>query len=105
MRTAAEKLQCIKETAKIIENSYKLMSRGEKNISADDFTPLLILVLIRAAPKRLISSIKYCLGHYSFIESFASASKLLSNEGYFLTQIRAAIHFCDTATSDNIELF
>ena len=58
LRTAAEKLNCMEETTKIISNSYKLMSRNEKAVTADDFAPLLILVLIMAAPKRLISSIK-----------------------------------------------
>jgi hypothetical protein len=60
LRTAAEKLNCIEETARIISNSYKLMSKSEKAVTGDDFTPLMILVLIMAAPKRLISSIKYC---------------------------------------------
>lgn len=71
LRTAAEKLHCIEETTRIIANSYMLMSKSQKTATADDIYPLVILVLIRAAPKRLISSI-------SFIESFASQSKLLS---------------------------
>lgn len=59
MRTAAEKLHCIEETSKIIANSYMLMSKNQKPATADDLSPLMILVLIMAAPKRLISSIKY----------------------------------------------
>lgn len=35
------------------------MSKNDRHVTADDFSPLMILVLIMAAPKRLISSIKY----------------------------------------------
>lgn len=38
-----------------------LMSKSDKAVSADDIYPLMILVLIRSAPKRLISSIRYLL--------------------------------------------
>jgi len=41
----------------------------------------------------------------SFIESFASPSKLLSKEGYCLTQIKGALQFCDTVSSENLQLF
>ena len=34
------------------------MSKSDKAVTADDMAPLLILVLIMAAPQRLISSIK-----------------------------------------------
>jgi len=37
------------------------MSKSDKAVSADDIYPLMILVLIRSAPKRLISSIRYLL--------------------------------------------
>ena len=34
------------------------MSKNERSATADDISPLMIIVLIMAAPKRLISSIK-----------------------------------------------
>lgn len=43
------------------------MSKSDSPASADDIYPLVILVLIRAAPKRLVSSIRYSLFYIALL--------------------------------------
>lgn len=59
MKTAGEKLNCIVEACKLIVECYSLICVKDAPVSAEDVYPIVIYVLIRAAPRRLISNIKY----------------------------------------------
>lgn len=58
MKTASEKLTCIVECSKMLIKSYSLVGVNEGPVSAEDIYPIVINVVIKAAPRRLISNIK-----------------------------------------------
>ncbi|CAN0159024.1 unnamed protein product, partial [Ectocarpus sp. 12 AP-2014] len=55
---------------------------------ADDFLPALILLVKRANPPGLHSTLE-------FVQSFRDPSKLLSEAGYVLTQLVSAVCFLE----------
>ena len=62
LKTASEKLNAILECSKIVSKSYTLISPDDKPVTADDIYPIVGYVLIKAAPRRLVSNMKYfCL--------------------------------------------
>ena len=73
VKTAGEKLNCINECIKIIVNSYHLINDSDDPASAEDIYPLVVYVLIKAAPKRMISNMTYFIVYQQrFIEYFAN---------------------------------
>lgn len=61
---------------------------GGDGFGADAALPLFILVVIRAKPQRLSS---VCL----YMERFTTRAQMLTEQGYALTQVRAAISFAE----------
>lgn len=59
MKTAGEKLNCIVEACKLINQCYSVICSNDSPVTADDIYPIVIYVLIKAAPRRLVSNIKY----------------------------------------------
>ncbi|KAK6203259.1 uncharacterized protein RJT21DRAFT_25849 [Scheffersomyces amazonensis] len=83
-RAPRDKIICILNACKIIF-SYLKVSKQETN--ADEFIPLLILVLIKAKTNNLISNINY-------IENFRGQEWLIHGEtSYYLSSIQGAIGF------------
>jgi len=84
-KTPRDKLVCIRNCSKVI---YKLLSTGGEGSKsgADDFLPVLIIILIHANPPNLQSNIQY-------IRRFRHPSRLLEEAGYYLTQLESAVHF------------
>ena len=58
LKTSSEKLNAILECNKIIEKSYALVSPEEKPVTPDDIYPIIVYVLIKAAPRRLNSNMQ-----------------------------------------------
>lgn len=56
VKTAGEKLNCIMECSKVIISSYRLINDSDQPASAEDIYPLVVYVLLKAAPKRMISN-------------------------------------------------
>ncbi|MDR3547346.1 MAG: hypothetical protein P4M11_03560 [Candidatus Pacebacteria bacterium] len=54
-----EKLGCYVAAYEIIANGIATFSAGEKIVGADDTTPIIVYLLIRAAPERVFSTMKY----------------------------------------------
>jgi hypothetical protein len=78
------KVDCLKDCSAAIFKALQKM-HGDSTVSgADDFLPLLILVLIEANPRRLKSNLKY-------IQTFVNPAKLVSEAGYILTQFVSAV--------------
>ena len=59
MKTASEKLTCIVDCSKMLIKSYSLVGSSDSPVSAEDIYPIVVNVLIKAAPRRLVSNIKY----------------------------------------------
>lgn len=57
-----------------------------RDITADDFVPVLTYVILKSNPQSLISNINY-------INDFRCEKLLLGSWGYFFTSIAMSIHF------------
>eukprot|EP00127_Corallochytrium_limacisporum_P002201 Clim_evm95s108 gene=Clim_evmTU95s108 len=67
-----------------------------KAVSADDFLPLLIYVIMKTAPRNLAYNLQ-------FISLFASPSKLVSGEGgYHFTNVCAAVNFIENISYEKL---
>ena len=81
-----DKLICVRNCSKVIYKMLEAAAGQGSTSGADDFLPVLIIVLIRANPANLQSNIQY-------IRRFRNPSKLLEEAGYYLTQLESAVHF------------
>ena len=68
---------------------------GPSSRGADDFLPLLIYVLIRAAPPRLASNLEY-------VQRFRGARRFHGEAAYFFTQLYAAASFVETVNTTSL---
>ncbi|KAG1045841.1 hypothetical protein G6F43_011217 [Rhizopus delemar] len=82
-----DKLICILNCCKVIFGLIKHMNNEEGG--ADVFLPLLIYVVIRANPPRLISNVQY-------ISRFRHPDHLRAEAGYYLTNLMGAIEFIES---------
>lgn len=77
-----DKLICILNCCRVV---YRMLSSGQES-GADDFLPVLLIVVIRASPAHLHSNTQY-------IRRYRNPSKLIEEPGYYLTQLESAVHF------------
>jgi len=98
-----DKLVCILNACRVITDILKLTRRGQSGLqgkrplSADDFLPLLIYLLIRANPPRLHSNAEY-------IATFRHPSRLNGEDAYFVTTLLSAKEFLVSARPDAFEI-
>ncbi|KAI9482986.1 MAG: hypothetical protein EXX96DRAFT_556407 [Benjaminiella poitrasii] len=89
-----DKLICILNCCKVI---FGLMKHMERDEGADVFLPLLIYVVIRANPPRLISNAQY-------ISRFRNPEHLRAEAGYYLTNLMGAIEFIETMDVNSLSI-
>ncbi|KAL9541681.1 hypothetical protein MBANPS3_008989 [Mucor bainieri] len=89
-----DKLICILNCCKVI---FGLMKHMEGDEGADVFLPLLIYVVIRANPPKLISNVQY-------ISRFRNPDHLRSEAGYYLTNLMGAIEFIETMDVNSLSI-
>ncbi|KAI9250419.1 hypothetical protein EDC94DRAFT_623230 [Helicostylum pulchrum] len=89
-----DKLICILNCCKVI---FGLMKHMEGDEGADVFLPLLIFVVIRANPPRLISNVQY-------ISRFRNPDHLRSEAGYYLTNLMGAVEFIETMDASSLSV-
>lgn len=85
-RAPRDKLVCILNCCKVINNLLTSVSAKENPPGADDFLPVLIYVTIKANPPQLHSNLLY-------IQRFRRQTRLVSEAAYFFTNILSAESF------------
>ncbi|XP_065191149.1 rab5 GDP/GTP exchange factor-like [Sycon ciliatum] len=96
-RTPAEKLRRVTQCCMQIFNALTHATNGTP-ASADDFLPVLIYVVLQAAPPRMNSNIQY-------ISRFSYQNNLLSGEsGYHFTNLCCAAAFLENASPEQLHV-
>ncbi|TXT15750.1 hypothetical protein VHUM_00253 [Vanrija humicola] len=89
-----DKMICILNCCKVIFGLIRHTS-GSDATSADAFVPILIFVVLRAAPENMLSNIEY-------ISRFRNAEKLQGEAGYYLSSLQGAIQFIETMDASSL---
>ncbi|VEN49439.1 unnamed protein product [Callosobruchus maculatus] len=87
-RTPRDKVKCVAHCAKCIMDLLGLSQANGVAATADDFTPVLVYVIIKVNPDDLLSTIQY-------VNSFFQ-SQLSGEELYWWTQFCAAVEYIKT---------
>jgi hypothetical protein len=99
----ADKLACIMNSCRIIAMLLSAAAEergkggGGKGVGADEFLPALIYTVIKAQPRRLYSNLRY-------IGEFRSPTKLMSESGYFYTNVLSAVAFAKNVKPDHLAM-
>eukprot|EP00904_Undaria_pinnatifida_P003584 jgi/Undpi1/13226/HiC_scaffold_8.g02888.m1 len=88
MRCPGDMLACIIRCTRIVAGLLTGDRAGGVLPGADEFLPALIILVKRANPPKMHSSLE-------FVQSFRDPSKLLSEAGYVLTQLVSAVCFLE----------
>ncbi|XP_059482165.1 GTPase-activating protein and VPS9 domain-containing protein 1 [Neocloeon triangulifer] len=86
-KTPKDKVQCVVDCAKTIMRLLEL-AHNQSTPAADDFTPVLVYVLIKANPPSLLSTVQYVNNFYG--------SQLSGEEEYWWVQFCSAIEYIKT---------
>ncbi|CAI5454658.1 unnamed protein product [Caenorhabditis angaria] len=86
--TAQDKLKCVVRCCDVINNLIALSSKGAV-ASADDLTPVLVFVIIKANPRSLLSNVQ-------FVETFAGDKIETGRDAYYWTNFKSAVEFIKT---------
>ncbi|KAI8142342.1 hypothetical protein BJV82DRAFT_670000 [Fennellomyces sp. T-0311] len=89
-----DKLICILNCCKVIFGLIKHVG-GEGG--ADKFLPILIYVVLRANPPRLVSNVQY-------ISRFRNPEHLQSESGYYLTNLMGSITFIESMDASSLSI-
>jgi len=97
MTSPQEKLEVFVDCISMITDLLTMNSSKHEPPGADDTLPILIYVLIKANPPRLCSNL-------NFISKFRSDRKMQSQAGYCFMQVKAAVHFLNNITPDQLNM-
>lgn len=90
-----EKINCIENSCCIINRTIKFCSGKDNEAGADELTPILQYIIIKAHPKRFFSNINYILG---ICDSTNEKDPNKGKREFFLRQIEGAAQFIEQAT-------
>ncbi|KAI9480526.1 MAG: hypothetical protein EXX96DRAFT_563123 [Benjaminiella poitrasii] len=94
-KSPRDKLICILNCCKVI---FGLIKHVEGDAGgADKFLPILIYVVIRANPPKLVSNVQY-------IYRFRNPEQLQAEAGYYLTNLMGAISFVETMEAKSLSI-
>ncbi|XP_065881392.1 vacuolar protein sorting-associated protein 9A-like isoform X2 [Euphorbia lathyris] len=92
-----DKLACILNCCKVINNLLLSMASSHNPPGADDFLPVLIYVTIKANPPQLHSNLLY-------IQRYRGQSRLVGEASYFFTNMLSAECFISNINASSISL-
>jgi len=96
-KSPIEKIECIKKCSNAIGSVIKTYKDGKGLPGADEFLPVLILVIAKSNPINLHSNLKY-------LQKYTNPSKLVSEVGYLLTHFICAAHFLDNVDANALTI-
>ncbi|KAG2171797.1 hypothetical protein INT43_008177 [Umbelopsis isabellina] len=89
-----DKLICILNCCKVI---FGLIRHVEGDAGADKFLPILIYVVLKSNPPKLVSNVQY-------INRFRNPDHLQSEGGYYLTNLMGAIAFIESLEAKSLSV-
>ncbi|WCJ44570.1 Vacuolar sorting protein 9 (VPS9) domain [Euphorbia peplus] len=92
-----DKLVCILNCCKVINNLLLSISSSDNPPGADDFLPVLIYITIKANPPQLHSNLLY-------IQRYRGQSRLVGEAAYFFTNMLSAESFISNINAKSISL-
>jgi Rab5 GDP/GTP exchange factor len=94
-----DKMVCLLNCCKVISQLLNdaRAANDEKLPGADEFLPALIYVVLKANPPNLRSNLAY-------IDAFRNPDKMLSEPGYWYTNLYSAVSFVETVTYDKLTI-
>ena len=84
-RAPRDKIICILNSCKVL---FGYLRSAQAEQSADDFIPLLIFTVLKAAPEHIVSNVEY-------IQRFRNPDKLSGEAGYYMSSLLGAIAFIE----------
>ena len=94
-KTPYNKLNCISNTYKILNNCINFCEGDNSDAGLDDIFPIFIYIIIKCRPINFISNFYY-------IKSFINSQKMLNTYGFALMQFEMAINFINNLKIQNI---
>ncbi|KAF8057621.1 VPS9A [Scenedesmus sp. PABB004] len=91
-----DKLVCVLNACRMLNSLLAARSKAD-GIGADEFTPLLIFLVLRACPPALGSNL-------GFIERYRYAPKLGGEAGYYFTALLGAAAFIEAADATSLRV-
>jgi uncharacterized membrane protein YgcG len=93
--TPVEKLDCILEASRHVYSAPQL--NGAAPMSADDFLPVLVYIVLQANPPELQSNV-------DFISAFRARARMVGEPAYFFTHLAGAVYFIETLDASRLSI-
>ena len=93
-RAPRDKIICILNCCKVL---FGYLRSTKAQQSADDFIPLLIYTVLRAAPEHIVSNVQY-------IQRFRNPDKLSGEAGYYMSSLLGAVQFIENLDKTSLTI-
>lgn len=93
-RAPRDKVICVLNSCKVL---FGYLRSAQAEQSADDFIPLLIYTVLRAAPEHLVSNVEY-------IQRFRNPDKLSGEAGYYMSSLLGAVQFIENLDRTSLSI-